>query len=1123
MIPRSLLIFAALIFAGPLAAQTDSPVRLGALTCEHQTNPVGIGDTQPRLSWKLLSDRVGEVQTAYEIRAASTAAALAAGQADLWGSGKVASDQSVLVPWGGTALTSRAQVFWQVRVWDKDGVPSAWSDPATFELGLIKPATDWKGQWITVDLPRFDIEAAPLAKANWINAGATANQATGIRLAFDLPADAKILGATVDVSADGIIAIYANGKPTRQGSTSHTAPFHADFGQNLTPGHNLLAIGSGAVRNYRGTDGRNAIAAHVVIDLENGQHIEFNTDGSWKAGIPPSPAGRGGFGGPAVAPAAPVAGANWYTPDFDDSAWAAATVIGPYADSKVIASADSTIGPGRYLRKTFTVKGPVAKARLYSTALGTYEASIDGQRVNDHQLDPGFTSYDKRVMVQTTDVAALLKPGQNALGVVLNDGWFVGRLGWMGLYQYKQVSDHPSFNAQLEITYADGTTDVIATDATWKGGPGEVVGSDEQLGQVIDANQAAPFDRADFNDTAWANATVEDHSAVALDPQRGPPVRELMELTPKKITKQGNLWLVDFGQNMVGHVRLTVNGTAGSVIKVSHGEMLNTDGTLYNENLRTAISLDTFVLKGGSQPETFEPQFTFHGFRYALVEGYPGELTADNIRGIVVGSDNSATGTWESSNAGLNQLFSNILWSQRGNFLSIPTDCPQRDERLGWMGDAQIFAPTAALDADVASFFNKWMVDVDDSQSAAGGFTAVSPVANQNNSYAIWGDAGVIVPWVMYQTYGDKKFLSDNYTAMARWITYQYNHYPTLLVSGGVGDNLAPPMAGVGPGAAASSGTATGAAAAGADPGARGAAGARGGAGGFGGGARAGLSVYDTAYNTNSIRIVAKAAAALGRTDDAAGYEKLYQAAVQAFDTAYLSPDGTITSDTQTAYVLALQFDLVPDNLRAAVAQKFLDNIARYDHLSTGFVGCAWLCPALTKIGHSDVAWKLLFTDTYPSWLFEIKNGATTIWEHWDGWTPERGFQGSSENSFNHYSEGEVGYWFYSDAAGIKLDDASPGYKHFILAPQFTDQLAYVKSSYDSPYGKISSYWHVEGDQMDYDVTVPPNSSATLQLPVPAKNVLESGAPVKSDTDTSTTMALAAGTYHFTFPKAGMQ
>ena len=1074
----------------PLLAQNVSPVRLGALTCEHQQNPIGIGDAQPRLSWKLLSDRVGEAQTAYEIRAATSSAALVSGNADVWSSSKVASNQSVLVPWGGPALTSRAQVFWQVRVWDKDGQPSAWSAPASFELGLLNPAADWKGQWITVDLPRYDIEAAPLAKASWISAGSTATQSAAARFVLELPADAKIRGATIDAMADGVVSLYANGQATLQGSSSHAAPFHADFGQNLKPGKNIIALGAAPMHlPPRGSAGRNAIAAHGVVELENGARIEFNTDSNWKASIPPAaPRGRG-FGGGALAGGggAPVAARGpgvppstvpvWSKPDFDDSMWAAAQVLGPYTAQPLVGDNSSTLGAGRYLRKTFTVKGPVAKARLYSTALGTYEASINGQPINDHQLDPGFTDFNKRVMYQTTDVTSLLKPGPNALGALLNDGWFAGRLGWMGLAQFNQVSDHPSFIAQLEITYADGSQDIIASDNTWKGGAGEELGSDQQLGEVLDARQASAWNQPTFDDSAWKSVTTEDHRTVGLVPQLGPPVRKLMELTPKKITHQGNVWLVDFGQNMVGHVRLTVRGPAGAVVQVTHGEMLNPDGTLFTENLRPAISLDTFTLKGGNAPETFEPQFTFHGFRYANVVGYPGELTPNDIRGIVVGSDNANTGTWESSDKDLNQLYSNIRWSQRGNYLSVPTDCPQRDERLGWMGDAQVFAPTGAYNADVAGFFRKWMADVDDAQNAAGAYSTVAPRANQADAYPVWGDAGVIVPWTMYNAYGDKKFVEDNYPYMARWVVYEYNK--GLIQNGGVADHLAPVMT---------------------PP-----------------------QIVDTAYFANSAHIVAQAATLLGRTEDAAAYNRIEKEIIAAFNENFVSPDGSIQSDTQTSYILALRFNLLPENLRAAAAQKLAAAVERAGHLTTGFPGSGLLCPALTQIGRSDLAWKLVFTDTYPSWLFPVKNGATTIWERWDAWTPDKGFQASSMNSFNHYSFGAIGYWFYAGAAGIQLDDASPGYKHFLLAPQFTDKLTYIKSSLDSPYGAISAYWHAEGDQMDYDVTVPPNSSATLKLPVPAKNVLQAGAPVKSGTDSTTSIALAAGTYHFSFPKAAVE
>jgi alpha-L-rhamnosidase len=1077
MISGILRIVPLALLAGWLRAQSPSPVSLGELTTEHLRNPIGLGVVQPRMSWKLRSNRDGEVQTAYEIRAAASAADLAPDRPVVWDSGKVASDQSVLVPWAGPALASRARIFWRVRVWDRDGNPSVWSTPASFELGLLDPAAEWKGRWITADLPRYDIEQAALAGASWINAGSASNQAVGARFVLDLPADAKVLGATLDAAADGLIILYVNGRPTRQGSTSHTAPFHADFGGQLAAGRNVIAVGAAAVRMSRG-GGRNALAAHGTVELADGQRIAFDTGGAWKAA------------------AAPAEG--WSAPAFDDSAWPAATVLGAYQAQDLAANAGGTVGPGRYLRKTFTVAKAVARARLYSTALGVYEASINGKRVNDHQLDPGFTDYAKRVQVQTTDVTGLLVPGENALGALLSDGWFAGRLGWMGLAQYRQVSSRPLFNAQLEITYADGTTDFVATDGSWKGGPGEVIGADEQLGEVLDARRRVPWDQPEFADGGWAAVAVEDHPGIALDPQRGPPVRRLLELAPRQITRRGNVWVVDLGQNMVGHVRLSARGPAGTTITVTHAEMINADGTLYAENLRTALSIDTFTL-GGTGRETFEPHFTFHGFRYVEIAGYPGELTAADLRGIVVGSDTPATGTWASSDPDLNQLFSNIVWGQRSNFLSVPTDCPQRDERLGWMGDAQVFAPTAARNADVAGFFTKWLVDVNDAQGPKGEFSTVSPRANQNNSWPVWGDAGVIIPWAMYTAYGDRAFLADNYSHMARWVDYCRSVAKDLILTGGVGDHLAPRM------------TPT--------------------------------SIVDTAYFANSARIVAQAADLLGRAADAQAYHQLHDQIVAAFNHAFVGPDGSITAvggmrgfrgaaaaaapaenvrsgNTQTAYILALQFDLLPAGLRPVVAQRLADDVWRNGSLTTGFVGVGLICPTLTAIGRSDLAWQLVCNDRYPSWLFSVKNGATTIWERWDGWTPEKGFQDSSMNSFNHYSLGSVGAWLYSGAAGIRPDDAHPGYKHFFLEPQFTARLSRVQATFNSPYGVINSFWHVEGGRLLYVVTVPPNSSAQLTLPFPPGAVRQDGRPL-SGPGGATQIDLPAGTYRFAMPGTG--
>jgi alpha-L-rhamnosidase len=1034
-------------------AENLSPVRIDALTCEHLTNPVGIGNQQPRLSWKLRSDRSGEVQTALEIRSASSASSLKSASPDLWDSGKIISDQSVLVPWAGKPLGSRSQVFWQVRVWDKDKQPTAWSDVASFELGLLDTNNEWKGRWITADLPRYDIEQSALAKASWVNAGSTAGQAAAIRLAVELPANAIIRRAFIDMAADGLITNYVNGHATHPGFTSLTAPLHVEIGGQLTSGKNIIAISSaavrGGIRHDRGQAGRNAIAARGVIELADGQRIEFNTDGLWKAAV------------------APVG--NWFTPDFDDSGWAAATVVAPFSE-QLSKYYDITIGPGRYLRKIFVAAKPVARARLYATALGVYEASINGQRVSGDLLAPGWTDYTKRVMVQTYDVTKLIHTGQNAMGAVLGDGWYAGRLGWMGAAQY---GTHPAFNAQIEITYAEGSTDVIATDDSWKAGPGEIIGSDEQWGETIDAQKAVKnWDQPAFDDSIWTNAVVEEHS-VALVPQLGPPVRALMELAPQTITRYGDAWIVDFGQNLVGHVRLVTHGPAGDTITVRHAETINSDGSLYTENLRTALATDKFTLDG-SGLETLEPHFTFHGFRYVEITGYPGALNADDLRAVVVGSDNPPTGTFESSNPDLNRLYQNIVWSQRGNFLSVPTDCPQRDERLGWMGDAQVFAPTAARDADVAAFFTKWMVDVDDGQGTNGDFADVSPRASRPQpAMPVWGDAGVIIPWAMFNAYGDKSFLADNYPFMARWVDFSARRSSNLILSGGVGDHLAP--------------------------------------------VRTPTEVVDTAYFAHSAQLVAKAAALLGKTDDAAKYDKLFNGIKDTFNDAFVSTNGMVQGDTQTGYILALQFDLLPENLRAAAAQRLADNVAQHGHLTGGFVGNGLICPVLTEIGRSDLAWQLVLTNTYPSWLFSVKNGATTIWERWDGWTPERGFQDSSMNSFNHYSLGSVGSWLYSGAAGIQSDESQPGYKHFFLRPQFTTRLSYVKATLDSPYGIISSHWHTENDQIVYEVTIPPNSSAELVLPVSPEDVRQSGKPLADKSGTTTRLSLVAGTYQFSF------
>jgi len=1033
----------------PATGLAQSTVRVEQLRCEHLQNPMGIGVLEPRLSWQLVSSETGEAQTAYEIRAGSTAAGLAAPHPDIWDSGEVMSDRSVLVPWGGKPLASRSRVFWQVRVWDQDNILSAWSAPASFEVGLVS-ASDWKARWIAADFSRY-VAAPPIfAGASWIGRTGPPGESVAYRRELDLPAGVGVRSAEVYVSAEGGFTFFVNGRMARSGGGRPGAwvnPVRGDFGTALVGGRNVLAFSAGP----------GGLIARLSIELGDGKHINLVSDGSWKSS--------------ALLPD------GWQAPALDDSAWAQAAVLGPYgAKPWGEFLTNNTIGPGRYLRKSFTVEKPVARARLYATALGVYEASVNGQRVGETLLNPGWTDYAKRVMVQVTDVTRLVLPGRNTIGAILGDGWYAGRLGWMGLAQY---GTRPAFAAQLEITYIDGSSDTIVTDGSWKAGRGEIIGSDEQWGEVIDRRRAIPgWDRPSSDDSSWAGVVVEEHAA-APAPMLGPPVRQLDELPPRNISRLGGAWIVDFGQNMVGHVRLAATGPSGTTIRVRHAEVLNADGSLYTANLRPVLATDTFILGGGPDREVFEPHFTFHGFRYVEVSGFPGTLTPADIRGIVVGSDVPATGTFDSSNPDLDRLYQNIVWGQRGNFLSVPTDCPQRDERMGWMGDAEVFAPTAARNSDVAAFFEKWLADVDDAQGPQGDFSNFSPrVAAPQPGMAAWGDAGVICPWVMYTAYGDREFLARNYSAMVRWVEYCRLHSENLLrPAAGVGDHLSP-------------------------------------------GVPTPLDVVATAYFAHSTDLLARSAGVLGRKEDAAKYGLLFHEITDAFARAFVVPDGAIKGDTQTAYLLALEFGLLPESLRPLAAGRLVANIEAQGHLTTGFIGVGLICPVLTAIDRSDLAWRLVLNDSYPSWLFSVKNGATTVWERWDGWTPEHGFQDPAMNSFNHYSLGSVGAWLYSGAAGIQPDDAHPGYKHFFLRPQLTPRLTWLGASIHSPYGTISSRWRVDGDLIRYDVIVPPNSSAEMTLPVPSKDVAQAGQPIAAAGDAVTRLPLAAGVYHFSFPSA---
>ncbi|HTI06044.1 MAG TPA: glycoside hydrolase family 78 protein [Gemmatimonadales bacterium] len=756
----------------------------------------------------------------------------------------------------------------------------------------------------------------------------------------------------------------------------------------------------------------------------------------------------------------------WEMGLLQPSDWSAAW-IGPSAT-------DSSGGPAPLLRRAFLLRGAVASARLYATSLGLYELYLNGRRVSDWLFTPGWTSYNRRLQYQTYDVTALLRAGDNAIGAILGDGWYRGQLGFSGgraIYGTRL-----GLLVQLEVRYSDGRMERIVSDSGWKTSTGPILASDIYGGETYDARQErAGWSNTGYDDRAWAPvARLPAPSSRLLAPQ-SPPVRRVSEIRPVAIRRtQAGEAIFDLGQNFTGWARLKVRGAAGTTVTLRFAEVLDKDGNLYTANLRRAAQTDRYTLKGGAD-EVYEPHFTFHGFRYVGVSGLPSPGDTSTITGIVVSSDLAQSGSFETSDSLLNRLQHNIVWGQRSNFLDVPTDCPQRDERLGWTGDAQVFAPTAAFNLDVGGFFAKWLGDVAADQDKSGALPWVIPdvlgadSANGSGT-AGWSDAAVIVPWTMYVAYGDRALLARQYPSMRAWVDFEHRRAGAGLVwrpGWQFGDWLAlhsddPSY----PGATTST------------------------------------DFIATAYFAHSTDIVARAARALGNAGDADRYEQLFRDIRAAFNREFVSAGGRVGENTQTAYALAIAFDLLPDSLVPVAADRLAAAVrARGMHLTTGFLGTPQLLPVLSATGHLDVAYALLMQQSYPSWLYPITRGATTMWERWDGIRPDSTFEDAGMNSFNHYAFGAVGDWMYGTIAGIRLDPAAPGAKHVWIAPRPGGGLTRAKASLETPYGTLVSSWRLDsgGGRFMLTVTVPPNTTADVTLP-----------------GTTVPVTVGSGTYEFT-------
>ena len=843
-------------------------MEIKSLVCEYLNNPIGIDVEKPRLSWKIFSDEENLLQTSYEIRFAESIEDLNASKELFYSTGKVISDKSINVVYEGPALKSFQRLYWQVRVWDNKNRVSNWSEPAFWEMGILKPEL-WEALWIT----------------------------------------------------------------------------------------------------------------------------------------------------------------NPSEPITDNSK------------------------PCPYFRKNFYLSKKIRSARIYVTSLGLYQLFLNGKKVSEDLFTPGWTSYNKRLQYQVYDVTNLLDEGENAIGVILGDGWYRGRLTW-DENKRNVYGDKLATLLQIRVTYIDGTNEILVkTDNSWKTSTGPILFSDIYDGEFYDARlEFDNWNKPNFNDKNWQNVLVINHPKNTLIASQSVPVKAIQEIKPIKILTTPKSKLVyDLGQNMVGWVRLKVKGKQGQKITLKFAEILDKEGNFYTENLRKAKCTDVYILKGKGE-EIYEPHFTFHGFRFVKVEGLTEIPTLDNITGIVIHSDMQPTGKFECSNPQINQLQHNINWGQKGNFLDVPTDCPQRDERLGWTGDAQVFCKTASFNFNTASFYTKWLKDLKADQLDNGKVPHVIPdVLNGDGGSTAWADAAVIIPWIMYLNYDDIRILEEQYSSIKAWVDYMISRLDSnnlWIGDSHFGDWLAyATNLSDYPGATTEK------------------------------------DLIANAYFIYSSEILVKIAKLLGKNEDVSKYYSVNKKVKEAFIKEFVTPNGRLVSHTQTAYSLALAFKILPDELAKKAVSYLEKDVKKFGHITCGFVGTPLLCKSLSENNLDYLAFMLLNRKEYPSWLYPVTQGATTIWERWDGQKPDGSFQDPGMNSFNHYAYGAIGEWLYQYVSGLNIDEDKPGYKHIIFAPHIGGNLSYSKVEYNSMYGLILSSWKIENSIFNYEVIIPPNTTGTIELP----------------------------------------
>jgi alpha-L-rhamnosidase len=1093
VIPSSIVLACLCFFSGGAAAQLK-PV---SLECESLTTPLGMDVQKPLLSWKLQDPRDGAKQTAYEIQVGSREALLLDGKPDVWDSGRVQSDDSIGVAYEGPALISSKRYFWRVLIWDQDGKPYPPSEISWWETGLLRQE-NWKAKWISYEEP--ELRRVRQSGAEWITNPDTEApkdvDSTAHDFRFRFEVTKPVRRAALYVTGEDTAAAWVNGKHVLQAEPLppwRQMPWKTytirEISKDVQKGQNLLAV---EVTHYSGRGGANRgqtpMSAVIYMEAEDGSVEVFKTSSDgWRSAL--------------------NAHGDWQNPAFDDASWREAIRYFPPASN--FGSGDLgnpwPNGAVKSLRHGFAIQKSVASARLYATALGAYKLWINGQSVGDQILAPGWTDFRERVVYQTYDVTSHLKAGKNVIAALLAPGWYSTPLQWYRQgYNYGQTP--PALRAQLRIEYKDGSTEDILTDEQWKAGLSPIISAEIYDGETYDARRSqANWNVAAFEDARWKTVDVIQPHEPEIIWQYFQPIRVEKVLDAKAIkSPAAGVYIFDFGQNLSGVVRVSAEGPPGTDIKLRFAEVLNTDGSLYVENLRTAKATDHFILAGKGR-EDYQPAFTFHGFRYVEVSGLNAKPQLSDIKAVVFHTDAPFTASLKTGSAMLNQLWSNIVWGQRSNFIGVPTDCPQRDERLGWSADAQVFWRTATYNMDLATFSRKFGADLRGTQVGTAMYGIFAPgTSSPNPGYGTgWSDAGVIIPWTSWIQTGDKHVIQENWTGMEKYLAAIQAENPNYLWKKNYGipfaDWLAPE--GVTP-----------------------------------------VDLIATAYWAYDVTLMRQMAHALGNAAEEQKYRDLFEKIKAAFNQAYVRPDGFVGGvppppvfasgtetklsdkpvETQTGYVLALYMNLLPDALRGTAAKRLIDRLeANHWRLGTGFLGTPYLLAALADTGHSDIAYRLLLNTEYPSWGYLVEHGATTMWERWNG-DQMRG--DPSMNSYNHYAYGAVADWIYRYAAGIDTFQTDPGFHVISLHPNFDKRLGSLDFSYASAYGTIHSAWTVSGSQAKWSLTVPAN--ATGRLPLTAEQarafqldgkILSQSSRVRAlpDDGRATQYELPAGSYQF--------